>query len=106
MNEPADKDSGAPEPEGGILGNLPRSRPSVRSPRRTAPEAKAAEEAPEARAEQRVAPPPAPVSEEQTGNELEQLARAGVTLASGVAAVGLKVAGRAASTLRETIERR
>lgn len=91
--------------QSGILGNLPRTRPSVRSPRRKSAATTKAESEPigSETAE--------PATDENAGrrppgNEVEQLAKAGLTLAGGVASIGLKVAGRAASTLRETIERK
>ncbi len=96
----ADDDNSA-----GILGNLPRSRPSVRSPRRAeavanrGPTEPTAESEPEPAATQ----DPAPGSREQ---ELEELARAGLSLAGGAATLGLRVAGRAAAALRGAVERR
>jgi len=89
----------------GILGNLPRTRPSVRSPRRAEP----------ARPEAETAPEPAPGERETTASaagdasreqELEQLARAGLSLAGGAATLGLRAAGRAAAALRGAVERK
>jgi hypothetical protein len=88
------------DPQSGILGNLPRSRPSVRSPRRET-----------ARAE----PTPPPVTEaaeerepaaEAQGADLEALARSGLAIAGGAASLGLRIAGRAASAVRGAVERR
>lgn len=45
----------------------------------------------------------APMSRER---ELEELARAGFSLAGGAATLGLKAAGRAAAALRGAVERR
>lgn len=89
------------EPEAGILGNLPRNRPSVRSPRRAeTSRASAAVEsgAPRAEAEGQ--------QDAEREIEVEALARAGVSLATGAATLGLRVAGRAASALRDAVERR
>ena len=90
-------DDGGQSPEPSVLGNLPRTRPSVRSPKRAA--------APQA------AEPEAAVDEEERGGErgaeaeLEALARAGLSLAGGVATLGLRAAGRAAAALRDAVER-
>lgn len=87
----------------GVLGNLPRTRPSVRSPRRERPEPAAtetpqpAETAVMAESERSSGPAPA---------ELEALARAGMTVATGAATLGFRLAGRAASALRDAVERR
>lgn len=94
--------SSADEEHGpGILGNLPRTRPSVRSPRR----AEAPPDAAEAEAEAGPEPPPAATGRSRE-QELEDLAKAGLSLASGAATLGLRVAGRAAATLRDAVERR
>ena len=94
----------------GILGNLPRTRPSVRSPRRAEaarPEADAAdpaaEQAPRGAGEDGKGASSAGGSREQ---ELEELARAGLSLAGGAATLGLRAAGRAAAALRGAVERK
>jgi len=84
----------------GVLGNLPRSRPSVRSPRRAAtterePAAASAE------ADPSVGPP-----EASSQAELEALARGGLAIAGGAASLGLRLAGRAATAVRDAVERR
>ena len=89
------------DPEEGqdVLGSLPRRRPGIKSPRRS--QAKAA-------AEQRTTPPP-PSQPREHGpqpGELERLARAGVSVAGGVTAVGLKLAGRAVGELGRVVGRR
>ncbi len=96
--------SSADEEHGpGILGNLPRTRPSVRSPRR----AEAPADAPgEPETEAAPEPPPERVGGRSREQELEDLAKAGLSLASGAATLGLRVAGRAAATLRDAVERR
>lgn len=100
-----------------MLGNLPRSRPSVRSPRRDRARDAARTKAQRAgSAEQDPASGAAtsaeggssgdtngPLSRER---ELEELAKAGISLAGGAATLGLKAAGRAAAALRGAVERR
>ncbi len=96
---PADDDPDGP----GILGNLPRTRPSVRSPRRAEAAAKSA------RAQSAAAAEPGEEPKASDGRsreqELEELARAGLSLAGGAATLGLRVAGRAAAALRGAVER-
>jgi hypothetical protein len=83
--------------EPGVMGALPRSRPTIRSPRRDAAAARRARSA-SAAAEPR----------ERSGDPsgLEDLARAGVSVAVGAATLGLRIAGRAASAFRGALERR
>lgn len=93
-----------PEAGPGVLGSLPRARPSVRSPRRD--QARAAgpttEPGPTADRDREAAE-----GEPRTGREaeIEALARAGVSLAGEAASLGLRVAGRAAAALRDAVER-
>lgn len=119
-----------PEAEGpGVLGNLPRSRPSVRSPRRAA--TPASQRATPAAAKPAGGRAPAPAEDRAAAEEaartvasgsagdpgpqapgggpeadLERLARAGLSVAGGAAALGLRAAGRAAAALRDAVERR
>lgn len=89
------------DPQAGVLGNLPRSRPSVRSPRRSAAPQEAAPPAPEQS--------PAPRAGEQdpvAPADLEAIARGGIALAGGAASLGLRIAGRAAAAVRGAVERR
>ena len=94
----------------GILGNLPRTRPSVRSPRRADPTPPAAAEAGDGDAA--TAPPGGQGAETAAARagsreqELEDLARAGLSLAGGAATLGLRAAGRAAAALRGAVERK
>jgi len=104
-----------PEPpaQAGVLGNLPRKRPSVRSPRRAEAKPAAvpgaesaaggteAEPAPAASAD-----PPAAAAEHSHVADLESLARGGIAAAGGAASLGLRIAGRAAAALRDAVERR
>ena len=113
--EPAGGD--APVPQAGVLGNLPKTRPSVRSPRRKErkqqPEAAASE--PPARPDPRPQdgrgrPPRSPTpSRTRSGNpaaDLDALARGGIAIAGEAASLGLRIAGRAAAALRDAVERR
>jgi hypothetical protein len=115
----------------GVFGNLPRSRPGVRSPRRpaagdpgdesTAPEQTAATP----RAETADAPPPReheparaaspatdadPDAPEPAGGEssggLEDLAWAGIAAAAEAATLGIRLATRAIESVRGNPERR
>lgn len=86
--------------EAGVLGNLPRSRPSVRSPRRERPSPRPAEP------RQAPAATTAPETRRGAEAELEALARSGISLAGAVTGLGLRAAGRAAAALRGAIERR
>ncbi len=86
----------------GVLGNLPRSRPTVRSPRRAEPAGgPAADPAP--------ADPPPRSAEAQSPSspaDIEALARSGLALAGGAATLGLRLAGRAAAAARGAVPRR
>jgi len=91
----------------GILGNLPRTRPSVRSPRRAEATRPEAEAAPATAPGDREAPTAASAAGDGSREqELEQLARAGLSLAGGAATLGLRAAGRAAAALRGAVERK
>jgi hypothetical protein len=87
------------EEDSGLLGNLPKTRPGVESPRRVA--------ARQQRAEPR-AGATAPGGEGESGDEsgFEQLARAGAGLAGGAAAAGFRLAGRALDELGKAVGRR
>lgn len=116
--KPAEAD---PPPQAGVLGNLPRKRPAVRSPRRAEAASKGAPKAaPKAAPEPDRAPPkrePAPRAtaspdsaaeppEHSAAADLEGLARGGIAIAGGAASLGLRIAGRAAAALRDAVERR
>jgi hypothetical protein len=87
------------DPQSGVLGNLPRSRPSVRSPRREATPVEPPREEPTEQATPSQAEASAPA-------DLEALARSGLAIAGGAASLGLRIAGRAASAVRGAVERR
>ncbi len=120
--EPPKAAGAEPPAQAGVLGNLPKKRPAVRSPRRadTAAEtaAKPAKESaapiPETARERAESPPRAadgrgPASEppeHSTAADIESLARGGIAVAGGAASLGLRIAGRAAAALRDAVERR
>jgi hypothetical protein len=87
--------------ERGLLGSLPKTRPGVESPRRAA--ARTSARAPGAGPAQpgpaEAGPEPAPAS----SSGIEDLARAGFGLATGAAAAGLKLAGRAAGEIGKAV---
>ena len=94
---------------GGLLGDLPSHRPSVRSPRREdaaarAEKAAAAATAREARTH-RPAGTTTPNAPEQRPSGAEQLARAGAGLALAPARIGLRLAGRAVDGLGKAVGR-
>jgi hypothetical protein len=95
---------GPATPQAGVLGNLPHSRPAVRSPRRKDapdPAADAARAAAATRPDSSSEHP-----EPGSGAEIEALARTGIAVATGAATLGLRIAGRAAAAVRDAVERR
>jgi hypothetical protein len=78
------------------MGALPRSRPGIRSPRR------AARRDPQSGAKRTASTP----AEHEDGAGLEDVVRAGASVASGAASLGAQLAGRAANAIREALERR
>lgn len=112
-----------PPRQAGVLGNLPKKRPAVRSPRRAGPADGAAEGAPKAAPKAGPEPDRAPPKRESAPGaaagrdaaeppehsaaaDLEGLARGGIAIAGGAASLGLRIAGRAAAALRDAVERR
>ncbi len=96
MSEPqAPREDGEQEP--GVLGNLPRRRPGVRSPRRQEAGARTSRAAPRAE----------PAGEPGTagGAGVEDLVRAGAAVATEAAAVGLRLAGHALRGIRGAARR-
>jgi hypothetical protein len=114
--------SDAEEPrDSGIFGNLPRSRPGIRSPRRDARRPRRDEpaseparpKAPAARTRPAAPPPPPPpprrpepVAEDEEGGGLDDLAWAGLTVAAEAATAGVRLLNRALEAAREAVERR
>jgi hypothetical protein len=115
-----DRRSGeAEEPQGSVFGNLPGSRPGIRSPRRdaaqTGPER---ERAAKPARKPRAAPAARPVAarpsaeadpslpDDQEGGGLEDLAWAGIAAAAEAATIGVRLASRAMEALHETVDRR
>jgi hypothetical protein len=90
-----------PEPEDGkdVLGNLPRRRPGIESKKRAKARSTRKKSA-------TARPKPAPAPQRSELDEVERLARAGVGLAAGAAATGLKLAGRAVGGLGRVVGRR
>ena len=88
-------EAGSPVAGPGVLGNLPRSRPAVRSPRRTAANPPPGAAAGNAGAK----PGPSPA-------DAEGRMRGGLAVAGGAASLGLRIAGRAAAAVRGAVERR
>ena len=98
-NQPPDDAGGDGELDPGVLGQLPKSRPARRSPRRkTAPveaQAPTPRRAPSARAAAASSPPPEP-----DRGVIEEVARTGVSVALGAAEAGFAIAGKALGALR------
>jgi len=92
----------------GVLGNLPRTRPGVASPRRSAARAKAATktarrgepagESREAAAE--------PAEEARHASGFEELARAGAGLATVIVVAGAQLTGRVLGEMAKAVGRR
>jgi hypothetical protein len=101
---PADKIAMSEENDG-ILGNLPRSRPGVRSEKRASAAAPKPKRAAKPKAEPKVAPPPPPPAPpsppDQPSDPIGMALKAGET----VALTGLKVAGRVASEVVRRLPR-
>ena len=95
---------------GGLLGDLPSHRPSVRSPRRkspaeSAPKAGGTASGPVRETRARPAGTTTPNAPEQRSSGAEQLARAGAGLALAPARIGLRLAGRAVDGLGKAVGR-
>jgi hypothetical protein len=111
-DEPADDAAETPggDTPGGVFGNLPRTRPGARSPRREAgapkprqAEARGASPAPEPdvpRDDPEHSPTPEP------GGGIEDVAWAGVAAAAEAATIGVRLATRALEAMRDAVERR
>jgi hypothetical protein len=95
--------AGSSDPDPGVLGRLPRTRPTKRSPRREDAAVREARQAkmatpPEPTRDERAAPPRAAPEPER--GALEDVARAGVGLAVGAVELGFRVAGGALGAIR------
>ena len=100
----------AGQEDGGLLGDLPSHRPSVRSPRRKtavkgASKAAGAASDPIRETRARPAGTTTPNAPEQRSSGAEQLARAGAGLALAPARIGLRLAGRAVDGLGKAVGR-
>jgi hypothetical protein len=120
MADDAPEKSGPEEPEG-VFGNLPSTRPGMRSPRRDG-ESHRRETRTHSEPKPRTPPPPpeppagqppgaerepatpAPGSEPRITN-VEDLAWAGIAVAAEAATVGVRLASRALEAARKSIER-
>ena len=121
-----ESDQAGIDPEqGSVFGNLPRSRPGTRSPRRDSasrrqadggierpaePEPEPAVEPPRAEARDREpdseSAPDAEAEPDREGGGLEDLAWAGVAAAAEAATIGVRLASRAMEAVRDSVERR
>ncbi len=102
-NQRTDDDSGDGERDPGVLGQLPKTRPARRSPRRKAAPAQTRTAPPAARATSaRATPaPPAPrATPEAERGLIEEVARTGVSVALGAAEASFAIAGKALVALR------
>ena len=107
MPDDAPDKNGSEEPSG-VFGNLPRSRPGARSPRRAGGPASAA-------ATRAAAPGPPPGAEREPAaaapgaapriTSAEDLAWAGVAVAAQAATLGVRFASRAYEAARKSVER-
>jgi hypothetical protein len=111
-HEPA---GGAPSPEQdeapeGVFGNLPRTRPGARSPRRDREEARRSRPRAAASGNQPHERPTAETGgqapEEESVSGLEDVAWAGVAAAAEAATIGVRLANRALEAMRDAVDRR
>ncbi len=132
-NETSADDAGAPpEDPQGVFGNLPKTRPGARSPRRddaAAPKPRSAgagSQAGRAREPERAREPatsdvpdsaaarasqpgrgePADQADPRQGGGIEDVAWAGVAAAAEAATIGVRLATRALEAMRDTVDRR
>ena len=91
------------DPQSGVLGNLPRSRPPCAAPAAPRPRRRAA---PESQPGRDCRERPGRAAEAAAQADLEALARGGLAVAGGAASLGLRIAGRAAAAVRDAVERR
>jgi hypothetical protein len=108
MDEQTPTDEG-PRPEG-VFGNLPRTRPGKRSPRRGGSAERTAEgpadpPAPAAAANAETEPADPASGDEDSDRGLEDLAWAGVAAAAEAATLGIRLANRALGAVRKPPER-
>jgi hypothetical protein len=110
--------AGQGQDDSGLFGQLPRSRPGTRSPRRAAggeSQAPAADERTAAPPRPDPEPPPPPpadespasgVAPEEGGAGLEELAWAGIAVTAEAATLGVRLFSRAIDAARKATERR
>jgi len=107
---PAAGEAQAEEAPDSVFGNLPRTRPGARSPRRDAGAAKPRRE-PAAKADAPPAEPdqpaePAAPRPDEPGGGIEDVAWAGVAAAAEAATIGVRLATRALEAMRDAVDRR
>lgn len=95
----------------GVLGNLPRTRPGVASPRRSSARAKAAAKGakrrePAGESREATAGPAEPAEEARHASGFEELARAGAGLATVIVVVGAQLTGRVLGEMAKAVGRR
>jgi hypothetical protein len=111
-DEPAEADDSAAVTQAGVLGNLPKTRPVVRSPRRAMLGAEQPAPSRSEPSDPRPRDRPGPdvrgggSPEPSGGTDIEALARGGIAIAGEAASLGLRIAGRAAAAVRDAVERR
>jgi hypothetical protein len=113
-----DENHGDADDQGGVFGNLPGTRPGVRSPRRGEQPRPAEQRKPTVPRATRRPPParpptPPPAAERETpgatGTEhggVEDLAWAGVAVAAEAATLGVRLLSRAVEAVRKPTDRR
>jgi hypothetical protein len=121
----ADREQTQPEPDptheaavdqGGVFGNLPGTRPGVRSPRRGEQSGPARQPKPREPRAARPRPSPPPPSRSTAPEpevpppvehgDVEDLAGAGVTVAAEAATLGVRLLSRAVEAVRKPADRR
>jgi hypothetical protein len=108
---PSPDEDEAPE---GVFGNLPRTRPGARSPRRDRDEARrtrtrataAGGNPGEPEPSAKSADPAPQGAEDESGSGIEDVAWAGVAAAAEAATIGVRLANRALEAMRDAVERR
>jgi hypothetical protein len=104
---PASEPERDDEPQG-VFGNLPRTRPGARSPRRDT-EGREDRVRPSVDSDERASrsgDPRPPAEEPDAGGGFEDVAWAGVAAAAEAATIGVRLANRALEAMRDAVDRR